>query len=61
MRERSDHAAAIDSYRRALALGGSRPLPELFAAAGPRFAMNRSILAELIPRVMQRIREFQAG
>lgn len=32
-----DPQAAIEGYRRALALGGSRPLPELFAAAGIRF------------------------
>lgn len=38
---------AIDSYRRALALGGSRPLPELFAAAGCRLKFDREVLGPL--------------
>lgn len=32
-----DYAGAVAAYRRALALGGSRPLRELFEAAGIRF------------------------
>lgn len=32
-----DPRGAIEGYRRALALGGARPLPELFEAAGIRF------------------------
>ena len=51
--ERSDHDAAVSAYREALALGGSRPLPELFAAAGLRFAMGESILEELVPDVIE--------
>ncbi len=38
---------ALDSYRRALALGGSRPLPELFAAAGCRFDFGRETVKPL--------------
>ena len=34
---KSDKAKALLDYQSALALGGSRPLPELFAAAGCRF------------------------
>jgi oligoendopeptidase F len=34
VRYRSDPKDAVAAYRRALALGGSRPLPELFEAAG---------------------------
>jgi oligoendopeptidase F len=34
---RKDPKAGVDAYRRALALGGSRPLPELFYAAGVPF------------------------
>ena len=55
LHEREDHAAAVGAYRRALALGGSRPLPELFETAGIRFAMDEAILAELVPQVMERI------
>ncbi len=32
-----DHREALTAYKRALTLGGSRPLPELFAAAGLKF------------------------
>ena len=32
-RYRKDPRAAISAYQRALALGGSKPLPELFKAA----------------------------
>ena len=45
---RRDRTTAVRQYRNALALGGSRPLPELFAAAGLRFAMDRGILTELV-------------
>ena len=52
---RRDHGAAVEAYRRALALGGSRPLPELFEAAGLRFAMDEETLGELVPDLMERI------
>ncbi|NUN97170.1 MAG: M3 family oligoendopeptidase [Candidatus Omnitrophica bacterium] len=42
-----DREAALAGYRHALALGGSRPLPELFSAAGLRFAFDRETLAPL--------------
>jgi oligoendopeptidase F len=48
--ERQDHEAAVAAYRKALALGGSRPPPELFEAANLRFAMDKSILQEPHPR-----------
>ena len=43
----ADQASAVDRYRRALALGNTRPLPELFAAAGARFAFDRATVGEL--------------
>lgn len=36
----TDPALALENYRAALALGGSRPLPELFAAAGATLAFD---------------------
>ncbi len=45
---RTDHAAALSHYRSALALGGSRPLPELFAAAGARFDFSVETLRPLM-------------
>ena len=57
LNESRDHDAAVAAYRRALALGGSRPLPELFEAAGIRFAMDKEILGEVMPDVERRIKE----
>ena len=39
---------ALEQYKFALALGGSRALPELFAAAGIRFAFDRQTVRELM-------------
>jgi oligoendopeptidase F len=46
-----DPAGAIASYKRALALGGSRPLPELFEAAGLRFDFSSATLGPLMEMV----------
>lgn len=43
-----DKAAALRAYRQALALGGSRPLPELFAAAGCRFDFSAAAMRPLM-------------
>jgi oligoendopeptidase F len=48
---RKDKSKAIGDYHRALALGGSRPLPELFAAAGCRFAFDRETIKPLVELV----------
>ncbi|MCR4405287.1 MAG: M3 family oligoendopeptidase [Candidatus Acetothermia bacterium] len=42
---RRDSQGAIAAYRRALALGGSRPLPQLFGTAGLRFDFSSSTVA----------------
>jgi oligoendopeptidase F len=39
-----DQAGAVAAYRRALALGGMVTLPQLFAAAGAKFAFDTAIL-----------------
>lgn len=39
-----DQAGAVRDYRRALALGGTAGLPDLFAAAGARFAFDADTL-----------------
>lgn len=46
-----DRDAAIAAYRRGLALGGSRPLPELFAGAGIRFDFTEQTLRPLVDAV----------
>ncbi len=43
--------AAITAYKRALALGGSRPLPELFEAAGIEFDFSAPIVERLMSAV----------
>ncbi len=46
---------ALQQYRHALALGGTKPLPELFAAAGARFSFDEQTLAPLIERVSEEL------
>ncbi len=48
---RRDRAGAIRKYREALSLGWTRPLPELFAAAGVRFGFDASILGPLVEAI----------
>jgi len=40
-----DQAGAVAAYRRALALGGTAPLPQLYATAGARLAFDADTLA----------------
>lgn len=48
---RHDKAGALQAYQKALALGGSRPLPELFQAAGCRFEFSRETFKPLVDLV----------
>lgn len=50
-----DHAAGIAAYRRALALGGSRPLPELFKAAGLPFDFGSATVARAAAGIEARL------
>jgi len=43
-----DKAKALRDYKTALALGGSRPLPELFAAAGCKFQFDAATIRPLM-------------
>ena len=42
-----DKAKALADYKKSLALGGSRPLPELFSAAGCRFEFSEKTIQPL--------------
>lgn len=53
---RSDAKGAVEAYRAALSLGGSKPLPELFAAANVRFDLSPAMLRQLVADVMARLR-----
>ncbi|MCC6660846.1 MAG: M3 family oligoendopeptidase [Phycisphaerales bacterium] len=44
-------AAAIAAYKKGLSLGGSRPLPDLFAGAGLKFDFGPEIVGRLVDRV----------
>jgi oligoendopeptidase F len=57
---RKNKARALKQYHRALALGGSRPLPDLFEAAGCRFDFSaRTIrpLARLVESQLEKLGE----
>lgn len=43
-----DREAAIHDYRRAMAIGNTRPLPELFETAGAKFRFDAETLGELV-------------
>ena len=48
MKSKEDPTRALRNYRSALALGGTRPLPELFSAAGIRFDFSEKTLSPLM-------------
>ncbi len=48
---KADKAGSLNAYKSALGLGGSRPLPELFAAAGCKFDFSRRMMAPLVELV----------
>jgi oligoendopeptidase F len=50
-----DRCAALESYQRSLALGGSRPLPELFAVAGCRFDFSARTIRPLMELVRRQL------
>lgn len=45
---RQDRIGALKAYKAGLSLGGSRPLPELFGAAGCRFEFNAGAFRPLV-------------
>ncbi|MFI5402720.1 MAG: M3 family oligoendopeptidase [Planctomycetota bacterium] len=58
-RFRRDPGSAIADYRAALALGGSRPLPELFATSGARFAMDGGAVQEAALGIVARLAQLE--
>ena len=61
LRAREDPERAITNYRRALALGGSRPLPELFEAADIRFDFSERTLVPLMDAVERQLEDPQGS
>ena len=55
MKARHEPRGAIANYRAALALGGTRPLPELFAAAGIHFDFSDKTLRPLMNEIRREL------
>ena len=56
---RRSQAEAVAAYRRGLALGGTRTLPELYAAAGARFAFDAAAVREAVDLIETAIDELE--
>jgi oligoendopeptidase F len=53
-------AGALADYKKALALGGSRPLPELFASAGCQFEFSSKTIGPLAQFVRNELQQLEA-
>jgi oligoendopeptidase F len=58
--KRNGEASAIKAYKHALSLGGSKPLPQLFEAAGCRFDFGPDIVGELMDAVTEELETLPA-
>lgn len=58
--KREGERAAVDAYINALTLGGSKPLPELFAAAGLKFDFGESAVAAIVEEVERELETLAA-
>ena len=56
----SDQAGAVAAYRKALAVGNTVSLPELFAAAGANFAFDPSTLGKAVALLEEVIHDLEA-
>lgn len=56
---RRDQAEAVAAYRRGLALGGTRALPDLYAAAGARFAFDTAAVREAVDLIETALDELE--
>jgi oligoendopeptidase F len=57
----ADHAGALAAYRRALALGATAPLPQLFEAAGANLAFDAETMGSLVTLVEEQIASLEQG
>ncbi len=53
-----DKAKALNDYKKSLTLGGSRPLPELFSAAGCKFQFGAATIKPLIQLASTELKKF---
>jgi oligoendopeptidase F len=54
---KQDKAKALEDYKKSLALGGSRPLPELFSAAGCQFEFSAKTIQPLAEMLRDELAE----
>ncbi len=54
-----DQAEAVKKYRAALALGSTRPVPEVFAAAGATFAFDAGTFSRLVGLIERTLAELE--
>jgi len=54
-RAREDPGDTLRDFRAALALGGSRPLPELYRTAGVRFDFSAATLEPLVEAILEEL------
>jgi len=52
-----DQVKALSDYKNALALGGSRPLPELFSAAGCKFEFSEKTIQPLAKMLREELKK----
>jgi len=52
---KKDPNSTLRAYKKALALGGSRPLPEIFATAGLKFDFSKEIIRPLAEYIQQEL------
>ena len=55
----ADHAGAVARYKRALALGGTRRLPEIYSTAGAKLVFDPETMGELVGLVEAKIEELR--
>jgi oligoendopeptidase F len=55
----SDQAQAVDTYKASLALGSSKNLPGLYAAAGAEFRFDEAMLSELVAMIEETLEQLQ--
>ena len=54
-----DPAEAVRRYRDALALGNTRPLPDIYSAAGARLAFDAATIGELVQLVEEQVEDLR--
>jgi oligoendopeptidase F len=55
-----DQVKAVDTYKAALALGSTKPLPDLYAAAGAEFRFDAAMLGDLVALIEETLEQLRA-